>query len=115
MYDSIVALPYRSCASRIASKVANVRRPGSSSGGGRNARGRGAASSRARSARRSARERSVGGTAVEPVEELTDRVMVRVRVLAHVQRREVEAEGRERSHRAVQAAASDQRAAVLEE
>ena len=39
MYDSIATVPYRSWASRIASKVANVRRPASSSGGGWKASG----------------------------------------------------------------------------
>jgi len=53
MYDSIDAVPYRSCASRIASKVEKVRRPASSSGGGWKASGRDDASSRESSARRS--------------------------------------------------------------
>ena len=39
MYDSIASVPYRSCASRIASKVAKVRPPASSSGGGWKASG----------------------------------------------------------------------------
>ncbi len=53
MYDSIDALPYRSCASRIASKVEKVRRPASSSGGGWKVSGRFDVSSRERTALRS--------------------------------------------------------------
>ena len=107
MYDSIAALPYRSCASRIASKVANVRRPASSSGGGWKASGAG----------RRARARAPPGA--PPLEDsrvaldqLREGVVMGIGVLAHVQRRQVEAEGRQGPHRALQAAVGDQCAAV---
>ncbi len=59
-----------------------------------------------------ARRVPAGGRA-QRVDQLAHRVVVRVRVLAHVERREVQAEGRQRAHRALDPALRDQAAAVL--
>ena len=94
--------------------TAKVRRPASSSGGGRKASGRREASSRdsscAARVARAPRSRSS-----QPVDQLRERVVVGVRVLAHVERREVQPERGERAHGALEPAVRDQLAAVRDE